>query len=122
VVEMRSLEEPPLDAFAALVAALEAEPPLRYEVEEIGRRPSGRLERSSALLRAVSDVRAELGLPDLLDAGSTDANAALAEGIPALALGVAHGTGMHTLAESIDVESLALGRRQLELVLLRLLG
>ena len=122
VVEMRSLEEPPLDAFAALVATLRAEPPLRYEVEELGRRPSGRLERASTLLRAVSEVRVELGLPDLLDAGSTDANAALAVGIPALALGLARGTGMHTLAESIDVASLELGCRQLELVLLRLLA
>jgi tripeptide aminopeptidase len=122
LVEMRSLDEEPLDRFAARLAALHAEPPLRYELEELGRRPAGRLDRASPLLRSVFDVRAELGLPERLDAGSTDANAAIAEGIPALALGLANGTGMHTLAESIEVDSLELGRRQLELVLLRLLG
>jgi tripeptide aminopeptidase len=122
VVEMRALDERPLDDFAARLETLEAEPPLCFQVQELGRRPAGRLERGSPLLRSVCDVRAELGLPATLDAGSTDANAAIAAGIPALALGVAHGSGMHTLAESIDVESLALGRRQLELLLLRLLA
>ena len=122
LVEMRALEEASLDRFAARLASLAAEPPLRYELEELGRRPAGRLARTSPLLASVRDVRAELGLPERLDAGSTDANAAIAGGIPALALGLANGTGMHTLAESIEVESLELGRRQLELVLLRLLA
>ena len=58
----------------------------------------------------------------MLDAGSTDANAALAFGAPALALGTALGTGMHTLEERIEAESLEIGCRQLSRVLTRLLG
>ena len=67
-------------------------------------------------------MRSELGLPPALGEGSTDANAALAAGIPALTLGVANGEGMHTPDERIDRESLALGVAQLERVLGRLLA
>jgi di/tripeptidase len=69
----------------------------------------------------VREVRGELHLPDTLVAASTDANAALARGVPALALGVARGSGMHTLDEQIELDSVETGRLQLELVLRRLL-
>lgn len=122
VVERRALDETPLDAFVGVLAALAAPPPLRLEIEHVGRRPSGRLDRDAPLLNAVRDVRAELDLPDVLEPASTDANAALALGIPALAVGVARGDGMHTVVETIEVASLAVGRRQVELLLRRLLG
>ena len=118
LVERRSLDEPPLDEFAAALE-LELASPLAVSVEIVGRRPCGRLDRDHPLLAAARAVRAELGLPDVLDAGSTDANAALARGIPALTLGVAFGGGSHTLEEWIDAASLELGARQLEGVLLR---
>jgi len=121
VVERRALDEAPLDAFAAELKRLETPEPLAVSIELLGRRPSGRLDPGAPLLAAVRAARAELGLPDRLEAGSTDANAALARGIPALTLGVAHGGGMHTLDEWIDAGSLDLGARQLELVLRRFL-
>ncbi|MCC6222988.1 MAG: M20/M25/M40 family metallo-hydrolase [Thermoleophilia bacterium] len=121
VAERRSLEERDLDAFAAALAALPVEPPHALGVETVGRRPGGRLDRSSPLLEAALAVRRELGLPETLTAGSTDANAAAGLGIPALALGVSNGGGMHSLEEWIEPASLALGARQLELVLGRLL-
>jgi len=105
VVEMRSLEDRPLDDFrSALTTVGEAEP-CHVTVEELGRRPAGRLDRSSHLLRAVRSVRAALGLPDELGEGSTDANAALARGIPALTLGCAQGGAMHTTDEWIAPET-----------------
>jgi acetylornithine deacetylase/succinyl-diaminopimelate desuccinylase-like protein len=122
LLEARSLEQPPLDAFAARLAALSLPDPLRLSVEAVARRHAGRLPRDSQLLAAVRGARGELGLPDVLDSGSTDANAALALGIPALALGVARGAEMHTLGERIALDSLPAGRRQLELVVRRLLG
>lgn len=122
LLEMRSLDQAPLDAFAARLAALSLPAPLALSLEAVGRRFAGTLPRDSNLLGAVRAVRSELGLPDLLDSGSTDANAALALGIPALALGVADGSGMHTMGERIHVESLELGRRQLALVVERLLA
>ena len=66
-------------------------------------------------------VRSELGLPATLGEGSTDANAALAAGIPALTIGVANGEGMHTPEERIDGCSLELGVAQLVGLLRRLL-
>jgi tripeptide aminopeptidase len=122
VVEMRALDEEPLDAFARLLSGLSAPAPLTVSVELVGRRPAGRTPRDAPLLAAVRAARGELGLPDVLGDGSTDANAALALGIPALALGVAYGSGMHSDDERIDAGSLELGRRQLEAVLRRLLA
>ena len=121
VVERRSLDEADLEAFSTSLAALTVKPPLELAAETVGRRPAGRLDRGSGLLEAVLGVRRQLGLPVTLTAGSTDANAALALGIPALTLGVSHGGGMHSLGEWIEPDSLALGARQLRLVLERLL-
>lgn len=122
VVEQRALEESVLDAFTAALEGVDVPSGLSLDVEMLDRRPSGRLDRDANLLATVRQVRAELALPDVLEAGSTDANAALAYGIPAVALGVARGSGMHRLDERIDGTSLALGARQVEGLLLRLLG
>src|SRR5579871_954635 len=122
LLEMRALEQELLEDFARSLEALTLSPPLHVSLEAVARRHAGRLPRESELLGAVLGVREELGLPALLDSGSTDANAALALGIPALAIGVADGAGMHTMGERIDIESLDLGRRQLELIVQRLLG
>jgi tripeptide aminopeptidase len=104
VVEMRALEEPPLAEFDAALDALPVAPPLVATTERVGRRPAGRLDRSHPLLARVRRVRA-----------------ALARGIPALAVGVAYGGGMHRAAEWIDVDSLELGLRGLEAVVADLL-
>ena len=120
-VEARALDEAALDRFAVRLARLEVSAPLRIDVETTGRRPAGRLDRDAPLLATVLAVRSELGLPATLGEGSTDANAALAAGVPALTIGVANGEGMHTLEERIDAGSLELGVAQLDGVLRRLL-
>ena len=122
VVEARSLDENVLDAFSGRLDRLEVPEPLALARESLGRRPAGRLDRRHPLLDAVRAVRAELGLPDVLGDGSTDANAALARGIPALSLGCAHGHDMHALTERIELASLEQGRAQLDGVLRRLLA
>ncbi len=121
VIEQRALDETLLARFGRALQVLTAEPPLTLEVEELGRRPAGRLDRRQPLLATVRRVRDELGLPDELVAASTDANAALAAGIPALCLGCATGGEMHTPDEYIDIGSLATGREQLRSVLRALL-
>lgn len=120
-VEARSVDGAKLEEFAHVLAELAVEPPLELEVETVGRRGAGRLDRGHELLRVVREVRRELDLPDELGQGSTDANAALALGIPALTLGAARGGGMHSLEEWIDPATLELGAAQLERVLARLL-
>ena len=120
VVEARSLDMAALDAFEGRLLELTVESPLRLAVDILGRRAAGRLDRSHPLLDAVREVRDELGLPDALGDGSTDANAAVALGIPALSIGCARGHDMHARTERIEVASLELGRAQLEGVLRRL--
>ena len=122
LLEMRALDEDPLERFVGVLESKCHNSAVAISVEAVGRRRAGRLPRDSALLAAVRAVRAELGLPDILESGSTDANAALALGIPALSLGIARGAGMHTPAEWIDTTSLALGAAQVEGIVLRLLG
>jgi tripeptide aminopeptidase len=117
VIEQRALDEGLLARFARALLMLTVEPPLELEIEELGRRPAGRLDRRLQLLADVRGVREQLGLPDELVAASTDANAALALGIPALCLGCAQGGEMHTPGEYIEIASLARGRQQLRRVL-----
>src|SRR5581483_1072630 len=114
VVERRSLDEDELEQTAARFAALAPPDGLELQVDTVDRRPAGRLDREHPLLADVRAVRAELGLPDRLEEGSTDANAALAAGIPALCLGCAHGGDMHTPYEWIERDSIAAGVAQLE--------
>ena len=121
IVEARAVDEPALADFSRALQALSLDEPLRLDVELVGRRPAGRLDPGDPLLVTVEAVRAELGLHRARSEASTDANAALACGIPALALGVSYGDGMHTLAERIEEASLDLGRAQVYRVLERLL-
>lgn len=121
VVERRAVAQGPLDELVAALDGLEVPRPLRVEVERLGDRPGGSLPRDAPLLAATLAAREAVGLPPDLAAGSTDANAALAAGIPALCVGVSHGSGMHSLEERIDAPSLELGAAQLEHVLRRLL-
>jgi acetylornithine deacetylase/succinyl-diaminopimelate desuccinylase-like protein len=53
--------------------------------------------------------------------GSTDANAALAAGIPALALGCCAGENMHAPDERIRADTIAAGAAQLRAVLAEVL-
>ena len=54
--------------------------------------------------------------------GSTDANAALAAGIPAVALGCCQGEDMHAPTERIRADSIATGAAQLRAVLAEVLA
>jgi acetylornithine deacetylase/succinyl-diaminopimelate desuccinylase-like protein len=121
-VEMRALDEGALEQFEADLRDLALDPPLSIVPERVGRRPAGRLDRNDPLLQTILGVRATLGLPDTLGAGSTDANAALVRAIPAVTLGIARGGLMHTPNEWLEEASIALGLRQLDAVLATLLG
>ena len=116
-VELRSLDDAVLSAFEARLQALTVAPPLSLECEVVGRRGAGQIAADHPLVRSVMEARRPLGLGAAFGAGSTDANAAAVLGIPAVGIGCAHGEGMHTVHERIDVASLEAGIRQLEAVL-----
>jgi tripeptide aminopeptidase len=122
LVERRAMQQEPLRQFEDALSALALREPLRVESEIVGRRPAGRLDRDEPLLHTVLAVRERLGLQTTLSEGSTDANAALAAGIPALCVGVGRGSGMHTLQERIDRRSLEQGAAFVDALLRVLLG
>ncbi|HTX10508.1 MAG TPA: M20/M25/M40 family metallo-hydrolase [Solirubrobacteraceae bacterium] len=113
LVERRSIDQAELDAFETEVRGRRVDDPLRVECEIVGRRPAGRIERDHPLVRAIVEAHRSLGLPERFEAGSTDANAAAAFGIPAASIGCTRGSGMHTPHERIELEPLELGVGQL---------
>ncbi len=116
-VEWRSTDQAELDDQDAALAGLEVAAGLRLSVDRLDSRPAGSVPRSHPLVAAVLSARRSIGLPDTTGDGSTDANAALAAGIPAVALGCCEGENMHSPAERIRAGSIATGARQLRAVL-----
>ena len=116
-VEWRSTDQAALDRQEAALADLEASPGLRLSVERLDSRPAGSVPLSHPLVAAILRARRSVGLPATTADGSTDANAALAAGIPAVALGCCEGTDMHATTERIRFGSIITGAEQLRAVL-----
>ncbi|MDQ1462378.1 MAG: tripeptide aminopeptidase [Actinomycetota bacterium] len=79
----------------------------------IGERPAGRLALDDPLVLAAVDGLALIGRTPEYVAASTDANAAHAAGVPAVALGITEGAGEHTEQEWISLDPIADGLRAL---------
>lgn len=80
------------------------------EFEVVGRRPGGTGPESGPLVELAREARAAVGLgPAEEQLASTDANAAIALGIPAVGIGVSRGEDAHTEHEWIAVPPIALG-------------
>lgn len=86
-------------------------------VEVVGDRPAGSITTTHPLVRTCSAVLAHLGAAPQYAAASTDANAALGRGLPAVTLGVTRGGGAHTLGEWIEVAPMVRGVQQIILIL-----
>jgi tripeptide aminopeptidase len=78
-------------------------------IEELGRRPAGELDQAHPLAAAAAAALRAAGLRARFTAASTDANAAHAAGVPAIAIGVTTGGGEHTPDEWIDTSPLGAG-------------
>jgi acetylornithine deacetylase/succinyl-diaminopimelate desuccinylase-like protein len=87
--------------------------PLEVGVEAIGDRPAGRLDRDAPLVLAAEAALTAEGIAVTNPATSTDANAAHARGVPAVAVGITTGAGEHTMGEWIDIAPIATGVRAL---------
>ena len=110
VIEQRALDEAVADALLARPARAHgrAAAHARGRGARAGARPAASTG-ASRCSQPCAACASDLGLPDELVAASTDANAALAAGIPALCLGCAQGGEMHTPGEYIEIASLAAG-------------
>ncbi len=86
-------------------------------VELAGDRPAGSIPVTHPLVQTCTAILAQLGTAPLYAAASTDANAAIGRGIPAVTLGVTRGGGAHTLAEWIELAPMVRGAQQLVLML-----
>jgi tripeptide aminopeptidase len=120
-VEWRSTDQAELDRQDAALAGLAVAAGLRLAVERRDSRPAGSVPLTHPLVAAVQRARRSIGLPATTADGSTDANAALAAGIPAVALGCCEGENMHAPNERIRADSIATGASQLSAVLQELL-
>lgn len=81
------------------------------EIQKVGDRPGGAVPRNHLLVRLAARNLARVGVPPAYAAGSTDANAPLAHGIPAVCAGVGRGGAAHTPSEWLEEESLGIGLR-----------
>ncbi|MBI4567128.1 MAG: M20/M25/M40 family metallo-hydrolase [Planctomycetes bacterium] len=84
-------------------------------VREIGRRPAGRTPPSLAIVKRAGRIYDRLGRKWWLKVSSTDANLAMARGIPAICLGVTLGGNGHNPGEYIETAPVAEGLRALYL-------
>jgi acetylornithine deacetylase/succinyl-diaminopimelate desuccinylase-like protein len=101
-LEFRDADEGRL---AAAARRLASEPGV--EVTELGRRPAGAVAPGHPLVAAAirAAVAAGLGRPQL-GTSSTDANAALGAGVPAITVGLCDSHDAHTPEEHVDVSGL----------------
>jgi acetylornithine deacetylase/succinyl-diaminopimelate desuccinylase-like protein len=83
--------------------------PVRFHCQCIGDRPGGAVDRDHPLVTTAAAALAEVGLSPMYTAGSTDANAALGQGIPGICCGVGRGGLAHTPDEWLDEDSLVDG-------------
>ncbi|MBQ1325251.1 MAG: M20/M25/M40 family metallo-hydrolase [Solobacterium sp.] len=82
---------------------------IQIECRTLGIRPGlGDLD-PDAQARLEEDVKAAMGTPMKMSAGSTDANIPLSMGIPAVTVGTIVGEGAHTREEWVDLASIPQG-------------
>ena len=120
VLDMRSVEAAALNALGARIRSIveaSAGAGMRVEIEEVGYRPAGAAPNTHPLVQTCAAVLTHLGVAPQYAAASTDANAPLGRGIPAVTLGVTRGGGAHTLGEWIEVTPMIRGVQQLILAL-----
>ena len=92
---------------------LERAPGVELRIEDLGNRPAGRMDPGHPLVVAATDALRGIGRQPRLASTSTDANAALDAGLPAIAVGVTEGSGEHTPREWIATAPVASGLRAL---------
>ena len=105
-VEFRDLDTARLDAAVTRLEAAAAA--AEVAVETLGRRPGGTVAGDHPLVRdALGAFEAAGAARPALAASSTDANAALGAGIPAVTVGLAESSEVHAADEYVDVSGLS---------------
>lgn len=116
VIDMRSIDAGELDRLSDRVQAIVEQSLPRHltgEIEVLGERPPGVIDRNHPLVLAARRSLNWLGLEATLEASSTDANIPLSMGIPAVCIGITRGGRGHTVDEYIQVPPISQGVAQL---------
>ncbi len=104
-----------MDAFFNEVIAEYREKGFNIEVEVLGLRPCkgdvDEAKQDALTLRMQKMMSSFTGKPVGAGAGSTDANSALAVGVPSVTIGACSSVGAHTRGEWVDLESLKIGQK-----------
>jgi tripeptide aminopeptidase len=91
-------------------------PGLSFTSEVVGDRPAGHIGTDHPLVQLAVAVLETTGYKPVYESGSTDANALLANGLPAVTIGLSYGGNAHRLDEYIESGPLADGLWQLLLL------
>lgn len=79
----------------------------------LGERPCSNGILKAELYDRYEAVRSAQGLPTVWQSGSTDANIPLHLGIPAISFGICRSHGEHTVHETLEIDTIALGLQQM---------
>jgi acetylornithine deacetylase/succinyl-diaminopimelate desuccinylase-like protein len=124
LLDLRSIDESALrrlsERVTRLVERSNRGDAVAYEAETIGDRPAGVVSADSRIVQIAAGALTTLGLEPSFDASSTDANVAIAAGIPAVCVGLTTGGNVHRTDEFIDLEPVPQGVTQLALLTLAL--
>jgi acetylornithine deacetylase/succinyl-diaminopimelate desuccinylase-like protein len=124
LLDLRSIDESALrrlsDRVTRLVDRCNRGDAVVYTAESIGERPAGVVSADSPIVQIAAGTLMTLGLEPSFDASSTDANVAIAAGIPAVCIGLTTGGNVHRTDEFIDLEPVSKGVTQLALLTLAL--
>ena len=115
-LDLRSEDNKRLQALAGQVEALVqaiCRPEVSATSVQIGNRPGGRIPASHPLVQLAKRCLMDQGIHPYLGIGSTDANAPLSRGYPAVCIGLSTGGRAHTLDEYIETGPLSKGLAQL---------
>lgn len=119
VIDMRSVDPQALARLANEVEAIIARrqtDQIATSIEVLGERPAGWTDESAKIVQAASAILRELGIEPILNASSTDANIPISRGIPAICVGLTHGSGAHRVNEMIEIAPIEQGVVQLGLL------
>ena len=91
---------------------------VRFSTKVVGDRPAGLIDQDHPLVQGAGAALRAVSIEPTYDSGSTDANLLLAEGVPAVTIGITRGGNAHRPDEYIEIAPLAAGMRQLVLLTL----
>ncbi len=120
-IDLRSVDSDTLNDLESQVRKLAAQeaaddPSVTVVIERVGDRPAGQIAADHPLVRLALDAHQSIGMVAEVEGGSTDANALLARGTPAVCVGVSYGGNAHIASEYIETAPIQAGMWQLVLL------